>query len=279
MERREFLRKGLTLGTAALLPGVGLTASNLLAVPSNPSTIAGQANIDKIYAKFAKEYGYDSVAQAKEEDGMTLLHLAAGLGKNKLVKFLVSAGEDVNVKNKHGATPLHEAACELCGYGLRQRLKIVKFLVSQGADVNAKGINGMTPLQCASVFGFRSTNKIAKFLLSVGTNIHIRYENGGDTLLHRTVADSSVKDIKLLVAAGADVHARNDDGYTPLHRANTPDVEVYRFLVSVGADVNAKANDGHTLLDSRVRWGRLFDNAEVIEYLKSIGAKSGSEAL
>jgi len=34
MERREFLRKGLALGTVGLLPGVGLTASDCLSFVS-----------------------------------------------------------------------------------------------------------------------------------------------------------------------------------------------------------------------------------------------------
>lgn len=45
------------------------------------------------------------------------------------------------------------------------------------------------------------------------------YNADGDTLLHHVAYASGLDEMTLLVASGADVNARGDLGYTPLHLA------------------------------------------------------------
>ena len=47
--------------------------------------------------------------QAKERDGETPLHLAAGTGDAAKVKVLLEAGAEVETKDKNGRTPLRYA--------------------------------------------------------------------------------------------------------------------------------------------------------------------------
>ena len=56
------------------------------------------------------------------------------------VQKAISAGQDVNVKNKAGDTPLLAAI-------RRGSLEMVKTLLSLGADANARDKNGETPLK------------------------------------------------------------------------------------------------------------------------------------
>ncbi|MDR2170042.1 MAG: ankyrin repeat domain-containing protein, partial [Planctomycetaceae bacterium] len=80
----------------------------------------------------------------RDQFGSTLLHVAVTKNDNKiidelLVRNLIRAGADVNVKDNNGATPLHDAA-------ERGRPEMLTILLEAGADVNAKDIHGMTPL-------------------------------------------------------------------------------------------------------------------------------------
>lgn len=59
-------------------------------------------------------------------------------------------------------------------------------------------------------------------------------------------ADARVECVRLLVEAGADVNARDNDGNTPL--LDTDFLGVQQELLAAGANVNARNNDGETAL-------------------------------
>ena len=51
--------------------------------------------------------------------------------------------------------------------------------------------------------------------------------------------------MKYLKSVGADIHAKNNNGWTPLYSASYKGhLEVVKYLKSVGADINAKTNNG-----------------------------------
>ena len=100
----------------------------------------------------------------------------------------------------------------------------------------------------------------------------------GDTILHYAVHTNNshlgfggLEHVKLLVSKGADVHAKNNHGWTPLRTVMAtvkPDIEIVPFLVSSGADVNTKCEQGITPLHIAV----LMGNMELIEFFVSKGA-------
>jgi ankyrin repeat protein len=87
---------------------------------------------------------------------------------------------------------------------------------------------------------------------------HYLYE--GDTALHMAAAAFRRSVAELLVAHGADVHAKNRRGAEPLHYAADANrwdpvaqADTIAYLLSVGADPHALNNDGVTPLHRAVR--------------------------
>ena len=70
------------------------------------------------------------------------IHYAARAGHIEAVKQYLAAGEDVNMRDDNGITPLHWAAYQ----GTKE---VVELLIGGGADVNAKKNDSTTPIDWA----------------------------------------------------------------------------------------------------------------------------------
>jgi len=131
------------------------------------------------------------------EWGYTLLHSAVGGGHKDVAELLIAEGADVNAKwgEWDQLTPLHRAS--------RQGHKeIVELLIANGADVNVKDFFGETPLDWAN-------DKETADLL--------RKHGGKRGSIHAAVFHGDIEAVKELLAAGANVNARErDTGRTPL---------------------------------------------------------------
>src|SRR5947207_6057858 len=79
----------------------------------------------------------------------------------------------------------------------------------------------------------------------------VEYGEGFAGNAHRHAPDGWMPAVKYLVEElGADVNARDNDGYTPLHHAaSRGDNDMILYLVSKGADVTAVARSGQTVAD------------------------------
>jgi len=96
-------------------------------------------------------------------------------------------------------------------------LGIVKVLLDNGADINAVSKNKLsaTPLQGAAAM---QNIELARFLIARGANVNCRGEEGG-TPLHEAAGNGQIELAKLLLAHGARVNAKDDSGKTPLSTA------------------------------------------------------------
>ncbi|MFS0918991.1 ankyrin repeat domain-containing protein [Brevibacillus sp. 179-C 1.1 NHS] len=88
------------------------------------------------------------------------------------------------------------------------------------------------------------------------------------SVLHGAVMTDDIDLIAYLVAHGADVNAKNDEGITPLHIVLYP--EVAEILIAHGADIHASAYDGSTVLHTQVADGE--ERVDVVEVLLAKGA-------
>ncbi|XP_049795989.1 poly [ADP-ribose] polymerase tankyrase-1-like [Schistocerca nitens] len=86
-------------------------------------------------------------------------------------------------------------------------------------------------------------------LIAAGADVAAR-DGSGRTALHCAAGWGDVEAARLLVGAGAAVDARTDGGWTPLHcAAANGHAEVAAALLVAGADRGATTGDGRTALD------------------------------
>ena len=80
-------------------------------------------------------------------------------------------------------------------------------------------------------------------------DVDVDANNGGDTALTLASKYGNVEIVKVLLAAGADQHKADDDGWTPLMRAAYGGhMEVVQVLLAAGADKDKADNHGRTPL-------------------------------
>lgn len=70
------------------------------------------------------------------------------------------------------------------------------------------------------------------------------------------------------------INSRDEDGYTPLHRAcYSNHLEIVKILLQYGADVNAKTEYGWTPLHSAVKWSNTECAALLLQHGSDPNAK------
>jgi len=92
-------------------------------------------------------------------------------------------------------------------------------------------------------------------------------------LVHAATSDRGIKTmkmLKMLLKAGADVNGQGRDGNTALHFAR--DEEMAKLLLAKGADVTIVNEDGETPLHHRARFAGLSTGVRIVRVLLEAGA-------
>jgi thiosulfate/3-mercaptopyruvate sulfurtransferase len=114
------------------------------------------------------------------------------------------------------------------------------------AGVNAIIANATTPLMKASHIG---DGKIVRLLIAAGAQVNARNADGNNALWLACVG-GHLDMIDTLVEAGIDIDNQNDNGATPLmYAASSAKAAVVERLLAKGADVTPETLDGFSALD------------------------------
>ena len=151
----------------------------------------------------------------------------------------------------------------------------VRVLLRDGADVNASAGDGMTALHWAADAG---EVEIAKILIDAGANVHALTRLGDYTPLHLASRQGSALLIEALLAGGASPESNSTaGGSSALHfAAGAGSVEAIRMLLEHGAEVNGReASRGQTPLMFAAAKGR----ADAIRALLANGADAALTSL
>ncbi|KAJ8676247.1 hypothetical protein QAD02_012033 [Eretmocerus hayati] len=226
-------------------PSFDSGAARLLARGANPNPRYPGDEADTLLHRLAREELEDAALflldaarikdksssglDARNRDGLTVLHEAARSGLGRLCRRLLELGcigdqdhpeQLLSARSLRGDTALHLAVSHSRLDALRSLLDSISGLNEDDRDkiLSAKNNQFDTPLSLA---------------------------------LGAVPRDKQV--LAALIAAGVDLEMVNDEGHTPLHQAILKeDPESAIFLLENGADINARTSSGETALQLSV---------------------------
>ncbi|XP_043269211.1 kinase D-interacting substrate of 220 kDa B isoform X3 [Venturia canescens] len=214
----------------------------------------------------------------RDENGGTVLILAASKGKIHFVRELINHGADVNAEDGDNWSALlcaakegHTDVCvELLEHGAhlehrdvggwtalmwatyKGHTATVTTLLSRGADVNAHGNYHISSLLWAAGRGHA---EIVKALIAHGAKVNVG-DKYGTTALVWAARKGNVEIVDALLKAGANVDTAGMYSWTPLIVATLGNhVDVVILLLEHKPNVNALDKDGCTALAIAAREG------------------------
>lgn len=232
------------------------TTDNYGATPVNHAAYWGRKAVLEVLVDAGAKLEPAGVPGGRGGSG-TPLHIATERGFHAIVESLLAKGAAVDAKNYSGETPLHVA-------GQLGHLAIAETLLANKADVNAIDGKGETPLHYAASGRHVAT---VELLLRHKADVNVYGKSGTPLLSAASVGAHEIA--KLLLAAGADVNAQNEQGYAVLHyAAEWESLPLMKEALRHKPDVNLQMGRGLTPLYKAVITGR----TELVKELLQAGA-------
>lgn len=143
------------------------------------------------------------------EYNITPLNMACRSRKEKIVEMLLDLGADLQLQEKNGFTCLH--ICAQKGF-----TELVTILANRNALLNCEAALGITPLMVAAGHGHLETCRTLLEIRSPNEVEVNKEDNTGSNALHLACSYGHQKLSLVLISYGADLQAKDKEGFTPL---------------------------------------------------------------
>ncbi len=249
--------RGKTATVKALLEaGVPLTA---LPVPKAKRPESGWKQVGWLTAASAHPDTLQvlidaGASKADQEDKDLALAGAARSGQVEAARALVSYGANPNINLTNLTVTLEGGGMTLQGPGAGSVLiyaaesgnpDMVREILHFHPKLEARDHKGRTAIFSAGEYAYKASDEAraecVRLLVEAGADVNAR-DNDGNTPLHEIYLTAVETE---LLKLGADVNARNNDGETPIF--TTVDNDLIPVLLSNGADLTIRNNKGETV--------------------------------
>lgn len=216
---------------------------------------------DKIY-RFDSSGKYDFIVNIIEKPLSEItvkkaysrhLFRAARTNDLKLVKMLIEAGADPNIKDQHGYTPLYFARrySSPASEPARRKsyLEIISFLLNHGADPSIKDQNGVPMLRFLDI---QDSPELLRVMVENSVDPDVLYKDAENQLISCVKSDRSSNTtpcVQVLLTAGVNPNSKTFADQYPLWIAvENMDLRMVELLLANGADAKIKNEHGQSLL-------------------------------
>ena len=170
---------------------------------------------------------------------VSAIGVASFFGLEAVVRILIKRGDDVNVRDGYGLTPLHQSDNPF----------VTKMLLENGAIHSAEDGYGRTPLHQAAWQGAVNVIEVLLDWSHDRGDLLAMKNEMGNTPLHEATQNEKLASVSFLLEQKSDVDARNIYGITPLHLASRQGNEnLVKLLLNHGATINATTDYGESAL-------------------------------